>query len=334
MTPTADRSSPVSLDVAVVGSLNLDDVVRVGRLPRPGETVSAQSSFQAAGGKGLNQAIAARRSGSTIAMIGAVGDDAAGRQLRAALVGEGIDVTRVATLAGASTGSAFVAVDDDAENLIVVRGGANQLLEPRLDEMARARVVLAQLEVPPEGIAAVFDRARAAGAITVLNPAPASGLTRDLVAVCDVVIPNEHEVDTLGGPEALLDAGVSTVVVTRGKAGCRVITRERAVDVAAFDVLAVDTTGAGDAFCGAFASRLATGADLLDAVVHASAAGALATTIPGAAPSIPTSAQIAQLRRTQVHVDGSINHVDGGARPDGCADRPPSPREDDRAQRT
>ncbi len=283
-------------DVAVVGSVNLDLVASTERLPRPGETVSGTAYAEHAGGKGLNQAVAAARSGAAVAMVGAVGDDDAGRRLRSIAEDEGIDVEAIDVISGSPTGRALITVDAAAENSIVVIPGANSHV--RAEAIPVARVVIAQLEVPIGEVLAAFRAARASGARTILNPAPARALPDELVALCDVVVPNEHELELIGGADSLLDRGVDIVVTTRGANG--VTTTFRPTDMSsterhqpAFPVTAVDTTGAGDAFCGAFAARLAAGDELESAIRYAAAAGALATTIDGAVPSLPHAGDVA-----------------------------------------
>ena len=280
-------------DVAVVGSVNLDLVATTARLPDPGETVLGTAYAEHAGGKGLNQAVAAARSGATVAMVGAVGDDDAGTRLRRLAQDEGIDVTSIVVV-NAPTGRALITVDADAENSIVVIAGANDLVVP--GSVPVARVVIAQLEVPVDAVIAAFRSARATGARTILNPAPARPLADELVGLCDIVVPNEHELDLIGGVDMLLDRGVSWVVTTHGADGVTVAGRDDASRIdyrqGAFAVQPVDTTGAGDAFCGALAARLAAGDALDSAVRYAAAAGALATTIAGAVPSLPDAAAV------------------------------------------
>ncbi|MFK8023376.1 MAG: ribokinase [Ilumatobacter sp.] len=280
------------VDVVVVGSLNLDLVVRVPRHPGGGETLSGTGYAEYAGGKGLNQAVAAARSGASVALVGNIGDDEAGERLRRLVRDEGIDDRHLRTLSGVPTGRALITVDDHGENSIIVVAGANGGSAP--DELPSGRVVLAQLETTLAGVTDAFELARESGAITVLNPAPAVELPDRLVDACDVLVPNEHEVDLLGGRAALTDR-VGHLVVTLGSAGAEHCVADRVTGIAPFQVAPIDTTGAGDAFCGAMSARLAAGHEMADALVWASAAGAIATTVDGAVPSQPAAAEIERL---------------------------------------
>ena len=286
-------------DVVVVGSANMDLVARVVRLPHPGETVSAHDYFEACGGKGANQAIAAARAGARTAFIGAVGSDAAGDTLRSAFIGDAVDVSMLATVRE-PTGRALIGVSDDAENLIIVVPGANHALSvDHIDAaatlLANAKVVLVQLEVR---LAVVQRAVELAGrdTIVVLNPAPASELPDDVLRHVDVITPNEHEVALLGGAAALVARGVANVVVTQGARGALLVTRDGETRIAPFAVTPVDTTGAGDAFCGVLSARLAVAgglAELALALRAAAVAGALTTQTAGAVPSLPAWAQVA-----------------------------------------
>ena len=286
-------------DVVVVGSANMDLVARVVRLPHPGETVSAHDYFEACGGKGANQAIAAARAGARTAFIGAVGSDAAGDTLRAAFVHDAVDVSLLATVRE-PTGRALIGVSDDAENLIIVVPGANHALSvDHIDAaaalLANAKVVLVQLEVR---LAVVQRAVELAGhdTIVVLNPAPASELPDDVLRHVDVITPNEHEVALLGGAAALVARGVANVVVTQGARGALLVTRDSETRIEPFAVTPVDTTGAGDAFCGVLSARLAVAgglAELALALRAAAVAGALTTQTAGAVPSLPAWAQVA-----------------------------------------
>jgi ribokinase len=276
-------------DVTVVGSANLDLVASVPRCPLPGETLLAHGYAEHPGGKGLNQAVAAARSGAATRLVAAVGDDPAGVRLREIVHQEGIqpDVAVVT----APSGRALISVGDDGENSIVVVPGANaRLVWPGGDP---GTVVLAQLEVPIDTVVAAFDDARRSGAVTILNPAPARSLPASLLERCDVVVPNEHELELVGGVDGLRAAGVRTIVVTRGAAGVEVVHDGESWHEPPIQIEPVDTTGAGDAFCGALAARLALGDDLRAAVRWAVAAGGLATTVVGAVPSMPAADAIA-----------------------------------------
>jgi ribokinase len=280
-------------DVCVLGSANLDLVAVTARLPAPGETVTGTSYAEHPGGKGVNQAVSAARSGASVGFVGAVGGDAAGEVLSGLLAAEGISTASLAAVP-APTGRALIGVDaGTGENAIIVVPGANGLVDG--DDVPACRVLLCQLEIPVASVVAGVHRARAVGARVVLNPAPATALPDQLLAACDIVVPNEHEVELLGGVDHLLSLGVKAVVVTLGARGAALHTVDTDVAIPPFHVDVVDTTGAGDAFCGALASRLAAGSDLDDALRYASAAGALATTRRGAAPSMPIAAEVWQL---------------------------------------
>jgi ribokinase len=293
--------------VAVVGSLNMDLVIRVPVLPGPGETVSGGDLFRNPGGKGANQAVAAARLGRPVAMIGCVGEDEAGRDLLASLAADGVDSARVRVLDGVPSGTAFILVGEDGENQIVVSPGANARLTPNDVAAAEATleaaaVTLLQLEVPLETVAA------AAGTATgrvVLNPAPVRPLPEELLAQVDVLVPNRVELAQLaGGPvpgtveAAARLAGrlpVRAVVVTLGADGALVVEDGRANHVPAVPVRPVDTTAAGDAFCGGLADALAGGATLQEAARRAARVAAAACLGHGAQASLPTPAEVEAL---------------------------------------
>lgn len=222
-----------------------------------------------------------------------MGDDDAAARLARVLDDDGVDAGGVQRLTGTPTGRAIITVDDSAENTIVVVPGANgQITSAPLPD---ARVVLAQLEIPIDVVSKALRNGAGAGAITILNPAPAFVVADDTLRHCRIVIPNEHERAQLGGLDRLFDLGVELVITTMGGDGVEVISRDGGTTVPAFPVSPIDTTGAGDAFCGAFAAAIAAGAAIDDAVRFASAAGALATTKHGAVPSLPYRADIDHL---------------------------------------
>jgi ribokinase len=293
--------------IVVVGSVNLDLVVRVPRLPGPGETVSGGDVFRNPGGKGANQAVAAARLGRGVAMVGRVGDDQAGRELLASLRADGVDTAHVRVADGAPSGTAFITVRDDGENQIVVSPGANARLAPEDVGAAgaalrAAAVTLVQLEVP---LAAVTAAVRAAGGRVVLNPAPVRTLPAELLGEVDVLVPNRVELAQLAGApvpgtveEAAVLAGrlpARAVVVTLGADGALVVEQGRASHVPAVPVRPVDTTAAGDAFCGGLADALAAGADLQDAARWAVRVAAAACTRPGAQASLPIPDEVRRL---------------------------------------
>ncbi|TDC31303.1 ribokinase [Micromonospora sp. 15K316] len=300
----------MSARVVVVGSTNLDLVVTAPQLPRPGETVLGEDFRTVPGGKGANQAVAAARAGAACDFVGAVGDDEFGAQLRASLVGSGVDVGRLRTVPGAS-GVALIAVDRSAENFIVVAPGANAALTDLTAEdratIAAADVLLLQLEVPLPTVIRAADWARAGGTTVVLNAAPAAALPTELLDLVDVLVVNEHEAATVAGvisdePAVLLHAlleRVPRVVLTLGARGAAYADRRgRRLDVPAPLIDAVDTTAAGDAFTGALAVSWAErGGDVGEDGVAASlrwacAAGAACAQRPGASTALPQRAAI------------------------------------------
>ncbi|HEY6762501.1 MAG TPA: ribokinase [Baekduia sp.] len=291
--------------VIVVGSVNVDLVVRLPRLPPPGETVTGGTFRQTPGGKGGNQAAAAARLGAATTLIARVGDDPHGRLARADLDAVGVDTTWMTATAGADTGVASILVDAAGENLIGVAPGANDALtagDVRAAFAAQGQdgsaVVVASLEVPLEAVEQAAACARERGWPFVLNPAPARPLPAGLLRMTTVLTPNQHEVGRLGDartPDDLLAAGVDAVVVTCGGDGVRLVTRQGHDAIPAHPVTPVDTTGAGDALTGALAWSLSRGDDLRTAVGIANAAAALSTRADGARGALPDSASLAAI---------------------------------------
>ncbi|HEY3712628.1 MAG TPA: ribokinase [Amycolatopsis sp.] len=282
--------------VVVVGSANVDLVVDVPRPPRGGETILGGRLRRHPGGKGANQAVAAARAGGAdTTFLGALGQDEAADLLLASLREAGVRTDLVERV-DAPTGTALISVAPDGENAIVVAPGANERLRlgaAQAERIAAADVVLAQLEIPLEVVTAAAA-ARRPGALLVLNAAPSRELPDDLWAAIDVLVVNEHEAaDLAGAPEDLLKR-VPSAVVTLGGAGCLVLERDREpLRVKGIRVDVVDTTGAGDTFCGVLAAVLARGSGLADAARQACAAGALAVTRPGAQAGVPTAEEVA-----------------------------------------
>ena len=283
--------------VAVVGSANLDLVVEVARPPLVGETLLGRAAGRFPGGKGLNQAVAAVRSGAATRFCGVVGLDEPGDLLQRTLTDAGVEGELLRTDA-APTGVAHILSLDGGDNSIVVAAGANAELSEADSAagVAGAAVVLTQLEVPVASVAAALAAGRASGALTILNAAPAAEEALGLLADVDVLVVNDTECDELGGVARLQSAGARAVVLTRGGEGVD-LHRPGApvVHVPAFRIDPVDTTGAGDAFCGALAARLAAGAPLEDALVTASAAGAIVALHRGANTSALNPAALAEI---------------------------------------
>ena len=278
-----------AFDVVVVGSANLDLVETIDHLPKPGETIVALGYAEHAGGKGVNQAVACARMGARTAFVGSVGNDDAGVFLRGVLENEGIDTTMLSVV-DMPTGRAFINVDGRGENVIVVVSGANTQVgvEQKPLILPTSHVLLMQLEIPLETVAAALNAARKNGSVTVLNPAPYKSLTGEILSLVDVIVPNETESAACGGTQALLTAGIATVVTTLGEKGAVINTASSEMNIAPYKVVAIDTVGAGDAFIGALTAELARGATISEAAAVGAVAGALATTVHGAVPSLPT----------------------------------------------
>ena len=288
--------------VVVVGSANVDLFAGVAAIPAPGETVLATGRETRAGGKGLNQAVAAARAGARTTFVAAVGQDEGAELLLDEAAGAGVDTGLVRRADGPS-GSAWIMVQADGENAIVVDGGANatltDLTEAELAAVGGADVVVAQLETPLAAVQQAAGSARDGGAAFVLNAAPAAALPQELLRLVDVLVVNEHEARHLSGEAdpatavGVLRELVGAVVVTLGAEGALLADGAGTRRVPGVPATVVDTTGAGDAFTGTLAATLATGADLDAAARRAVVAGALAVETAGAVPSIPTADQIA-----------------------------------------
>ncbi|HYR53570.1 MAG TPA: ribokinase [Methylomirabilota bacterium] len=284
--------------VAVLGSINMDLVVRVRELPRPGDTVLGDRLLTIQGGKGGNQAVAAARLGALVRMIGRVGADSFGPSLISGLRDDGIDTSGVVVDESEPSGAALIVVDASGENVIAVAPGANSRVGG--DDLARLRaglsagdVVVMQLEIPLDTVLAAIDVAHAAGARVLLNAAPSGVLAGQAMPNVDVLIVNEGEAAELGGDS--LRRAVGALVVTLGVAGSIVYEGDRETRLEPHRVEAVDATAAGDAVVGAAAFALARGSSVVDAVRLGNAAGAAAVTKMGARPSLPTPADLKRL---------------------------------------
>ncbi|QDU41188.1 Ribokinase [Maioricimonas rarisocia] len=310
---TTDQTAGPSPRIAVVGSINMDLVVRCERLPRPGETIIGLDAREVSGGKGANQAVAAARLGASVSMVGRVGSDGFGETLLGSLQAEGIHVGHVARTPDCSSGLAIVAVETSGENAITVVPGANGRLSVEdvraaSDVIEAADVLLLQLEVPTETVIAASQIARAAGTRVILDPAPAPTAVPEGLLAVDLLCPNESEAAALNGlpvesdddlqaaARRLAEISGAEVIITLGDRGALLHQRDgQSVRVPAFPCTAVDTTAAGDAFAGALALRLAEGTDVPEAIRFANAAGAIAASRHGAQPGMPTRNDVEQL---------------------------------------
>ncbi len=292
--------------IIVIGSINLDLIATVERLPAPGETVSGNGFSTAPGGKGANQALAAARAGAKVRMVGAVGKDPFAAQALALLKEGGVDLSAVAEM-HASTGIALILVGGAGENVIAVVPGANASVVP--GDLAKARlskgdVVLLQQEIPLETVSAALEAARAAGAVTVLNTAPFRAEAAPFLAKADHIVANETEfnlyAEALALPagdrparmRAFAERTGRSVIVTLGGEGVLAAAPDDFMQVPALKIVPIDTVGAGDTFCGYLAAGLSAGLPLEDAVRRAAAAGSLACLKPGAQPAIPSKAEV------------------------------------------
>jgi ribokinase len=308
--------------VVVVGSLNADLVVRMERFPDPGETVIGESFASYPGGKGANQAYGVAKLGGKVAMVGQVGGDTQGAWLKQHLADAGVDVNHVRADAAASTGVAVIGIDGSAQNRIVIAAGANGTLSAeRLNAsaslIAAADFLLLQLEIPLPAVEGAARRAKEAGAVVILDPAPAAPIGPGLLQWVDYVTPNETELlaltrgshqDVLGRAEAVRRAGqlralgAKSVIVKMGATGAVLVNERGEHFWPAFPVAAVDTTAAGDAFNAAFAFALADGQSEAEAGRFATAAAAISVTRAGAQPSMPSRPEVEALLKDQPHL--------------------------------
>jgi len=298
--------------ITVLGSLNADTILHIPHLPQQGETMAMQNASTAPGGKGANQAVAAKRLGGEVSFIGAVGDDQNGTLLLEALQADGVDTEHVTQIAGVATGAAYIMLEADSHNTILILGGTNSLVNDTHVAAAQATisasdVIIAQFETPLSATLSAFKTAKDANVMTVLNPAPAKqDIPAELLAVTDLIIPNETEAEIITGIPVVDEAsmqqaaaqlqimGAKNVIITVGERG----SYYRLADgtegfVAALKVKAIDTTAAGDTFIGALTTQLnADMANIAEAVRFANAAAAITVQGAGAQPSIPTLAQV------------------------------------------
>jgi ribokinase len=300
--------------VFVAGSINMDVVATADRHPRLGETVAGREVLYFPGGKGANQAVAAAKLGAATTLIGRVGTDAFGGDLRTYLAAQDVDLTFVQETPEAHTGTAIITVAN-ADNTIVVIPGANALVsaaDVTMPLLARGDVAVSQFEIPLPAISAFFKRARVAGATTILNPAPALPFDQELLDLVDILILNESELGFLARTEIrdtddharfieaarLLQAGTDKIIcVTLGRRGAVALAGGEPLIIPGRIVKALDATGAGDCFVGAVAAQLANGEPIRDAFDTANIAASICVQRMGAAPSMPTAAEVSAVRR-------------------------------------
>jgi len=302
-------------NIVVVGSSNTDMIIKLDRIPKPGETIIGGEFVTAAGGKGANQAVGAARAGGAVAFVARVGQDMFGERAIAGFVKDGINVDCVFKDKASPSGVALIFVAKDGENSIAVASGANARLAPADVKKARqalaaASVLVMQLETPLATVQAAAELAAALGVPVILNPAPARPLPDELLKRVSLLTPNESEAELLTGvkvdsdeaaakaAQALLAKGVQTVIITLGARGAFAATAAGSQVVPGFKVTPVDTTAAGDVFNGALAVALAEGRPLMEAVRFANAAAALSVTKMGAQPSAPRRKDIERMLKT------------------------------------
>jgi len=302
-------------DIVVVGSLNIDFLIKIPRYPEPGETLEGYFVKITPGGKGGNQAVAAAKLGARVAFIGRTGTDVFASILRESLEAAGVDITYLFQCKDEFSGMAFVTVDDWGENSIVIIPGANNQCSPEdinkaEEQLAKAKVVLLQLEIPLETVIHTVKVAHRYNAKIVLDPAPPRRLPAEVYSMVDIMIPNQKEVSMLTGIPVnkkvdnaieaslqLLKYGVKIAIVKLGSEGAILSTKEAIYHIPSFQVDVIDTTAAGDAFAGGLAVALSEGKDLCEAVRFANAAGALASTKLGAQESMPLRVTVEELLR-------------------------------------
>ncbi len=302
--------------VCVLGSINMDLVIKVKDMPKVGETILSKSFEKIAGGKGANQAVAAKRCGNEVSMIGKIGLDDNGKALKRLLEDDEIDTSLIFEDEKNPTGMAMITVDENSDNSIIVISGSNMKInegeiEKSKEKIKNSDILISQFETPEDMTIKAFNIAKENGKITILNPAPAKEIKKELLKVTDIIIPNETEAELLTGirvndldtaklaGKKLLESGVKFAIITLGEKGAAIINNERAELVKAFKVNAVDTTAAGDSFIGGLSSKLNINdlnfENLIKAVTFGNKVSSIAVQREGAQPSIPTLEEVIKI---------------------------------------
>lgn len=306
------------VDIVVIGSMNMDLVVKTARLPKPGETIEGDDLKLIPGGKGGNQAIAAAKLGMDVLMVGHVGNDSFGRKLIEELSNQNVNIENVTIEPNTATGTAVILVDEFGENSIVISAGSNgrvckEDINKIENEIRSAKVVLLQYEIPVEVIQHTINIVDKENALMIVNPAPAKQISKDLISKIDILIPNETEAALLTGIEItdinsakkagkkLLALGIEIVIITLGELGALLLTNDLVKHIPAQKVKAIDTTAAGDAFVGGLATAIAKHFPLPSAVAYGCCAGTLATTKLGAQTSLPGKKEVDDLYELYSH---------------------------------
>lgn len=312
--------------ILVVGSLNMDFVIDVEKMPLAGETILGKKVTLVSGGKGANQAYAAGKLGGNVSMIGAIGDDVYGEMLKESLKSVGVDTSGIETIEGVPTGNAFITVDEDGENCIIVIQGTNagitkEMIDRHIELIEACDTVIMQLEIPLEVVTYVKEIAKKKKKTVILDPAPAkAGLPEEFFRGFDIVKPNETEIQTLvgrkmetkeeliAGARELLDKGIDKVIITLGGDGAVLVTKDNSEEFRARKVNAIDTTAAGDSFTAAFAVALGEGQPYSEAITFGNEVSGIVVTRKGAQTSIPTMEEVINKMKGRDENGDTNNH--------------------------
>ncbi len=288
----------MSKNILVIGSINKDLVITTPRFPKEGETILGNNFSTSNGGKGANQACAIGKLGGNVAMLGAVGNDNFGKDLSNALSSNNVNINNLLIKNDVSTGIAVITVANDGANHIIVAQGANALItknDVKEDLIASFDIIVMQLEIPLEIAKYAASVAKKLGKTVVLNPSPAVKLDKEFLSCVDILIPNETEIDIIGGIDYVLECGVKNIILTLGADGCDLITKEKRKHFDAYKVDVVDTTAAGDSFLGGVVRTIADGKNIEEAIEFATKVSNITVTRKGAIDSIPTYNEVIEI---------------------------------------